>query len=95
MARELLAMTGEFPDTKSGMLILLTVYRYALCDIATETVARPVQARPPKAPTWCRRAGRTARVSNKVGSLQGPHEMRPISDDLEENAYSLGGLGCS
>lgn len=34
-ARELLTMTGEFPDTKSGVLILLTEYRHALYDIAT------------------------------------------------------------
>lgn len=34
-ARELLAMTGEFPNTKSGMLILLAEYRRALYDIAT------------------------------------------------------------
>lgn len=33
-ARELLAMTGEFPNTKSGLLILLTEYRHALYDIA-------------------------------------------------------------
>lgn len=35
-ARELLAMTGDFPRTKSGMLILLTEYRHALYDIAAE-----------------------------------------------------------
>lgn len=34
-ARELLAMTGEFPQTKGGMLILLTEYRHALHDIVT------------------------------------------------------------
>lgn len=34
LARELLAMTGEFPDTKGGLLILLTEYRRALQDIA-------------------------------------------------------------
>lgn len=34
MARELLGMTTEFPDTKDGMLILLTEYRHALYDIA-------------------------------------------------------------
>lgn len=33
-ARELLAMTGEFPDSKAGMLTLLTEYRHALYDIA-------------------------------------------------------------
>lgn len=37
MARELLAMTGEFPNTKGGMLILLTEYRHALHDMATES----------------------------------------------------------
>jgi hypothetical protein len=28
-------MTGEFPNTKSGMLIMLAEYRCALHDIAT------------------------------------------------------------
>ncbi|HVB43628.1 MAG TPA: helix-turn-helix domain-containing protein [Streptosporangiaceae bacterium] len=37
MARELLAMTGEFPNTKGGLLRLLTEYRHALYDIATES----------------------------------------------------------
>lgn len=36
MARELLAMTGEFPDSKGGMLKLLTEYRHALHDIANQ-----------------------------------------------------------
>lgn len=35
MARELLATTGEFPDSKGGMLMLLTEYRCALHDLAT------------------------------------------------------------
>ena len=34
MARELLAMTGEFPNTKGALLILLAEYRHALHDIA-------------------------------------------------------------
>lgn len=41
MARELLAMTGEFPDTKSGMLILLTEYRHALYDVASGSPGKP------------------------------------------------------
>ncbi|HVB44900.1 MAG TPA: hypothetical protein VNF47_19655 [Streptosporangiaceae bacterium] len=36
MARELLAMTSEFPDSKGGMLILLTEYRRALYDMVAE-----------------------------------------------------------
>jgi transcriptional regulator with XRE-family HTH domain len=36
MARELLADTGEFPITKGGMIVLLTKYRHALYDLATE-----------------------------------------------------------
>ena len=35
MARELLAMTGEFPRTKGALLILLTEYRHALHDVVT------------------------------------------------------------
>lgn len=38
MARELLAMTAEFPNTKGALLILLTEYRHALYDMATESV---------------------------------------------------------
>lgn len=34
LARELLAMTGEFPHTKGSMIILLKEYRQALYDIA-------------------------------------------------------------
>lgn len=34
-ARELLTITGEFPRTKNGMLILLTEYRHALYDLAS------------------------------------------------------------
>lgn len=41
MARELLALTTEFPDSKGGMLILLTEYRHALHDIATTPTAKP------------------------------------------------------
>lgn len=37
MARELLAMTGEFPNTKGALLILLAEYRHALHDIANQT----------------------------------------------------------
>lgn len=40
-ARELLALTGEFPHTKAGMLILLTEYRHALHDIATGPPGKP------------------------------------------------------
>jgi len=40
-ARELLAMTGEFPNTKGGMLILLTEYRHALRDIAAGSPGKP------------------------------------------------------
>lgn len=36
LARELLAMTGEFPNTKGGMLILLSEYRQALYDMAVK-----------------------------------------------------------
>lgn len=36
LARELLAMTGEFPNTKGGMLILLSEYRQALYDVAVK-----------------------------------------------------------
>lgn len=39
--RELLAMTGEFPDTKGGMLILLTEYRHALYDITARPAGKP------------------------------------------------------
>lgn len=37
--RDLLAMTGEFPDTEGGMLILLNEYRHALCDMAAEAAS--------------------------------------------------------
>lgn len=40
-ARELLAMTGEFPRTKNGLLILLTEYRHALYDIAVRPAGKP------------------------------------------------------
>ena len=40
-ARELLTMTGEFPSTKNGMLILLTEYRHALYDIAVRPAGQP------------------------------------------------------
>jgi transcriptional regulator with XRE-family HTH domain len=40
-ARELLTMTGEFPSTKNGMLILLTEYRHALYDIAVRSAGQP------------------------------------------------------
>lgn len=40
-ARELLTMTGEFPSTKNGMLILLTEYRHALYDIAVRPSGQP------------------------------------------------------
>lgn len=46
-ARELLTMTGEFPRTKNGMLILLTEYRHALYDIATEAADEPSKMRTP------------------------------------------------
>jgi len=36
LARELLKMTGEFPNTKNALLILLVEYRRALYDIAAE-----------------------------------------------------------
>lgn len=29
-------MTGDFPRTKGGMLVLLTEYRHALYDVAAE-----------------------------------------------------------
>ena len=41
MARERLAMTGEFPNTKGALLILLTEYRHALHDIAAESPGKP------------------------------------------------------
>lgn len=45
-ARELLAMTSEFPDTANGMLILLSEYRHALYDVVTRP-ARDAETAPP------------------------------------------------
>lgn len=41
MARELLTMTSEFPDTKGALLIMLTEYRHALYDIAVRPAGKP------------------------------------------------------
>jgi transcriptional regulator with XRE-family HTH domain len=48
MARELLAKTSEFPNTKGGMLILLTEYRHALYDVASEPGIKPAPSHRPK-----------------------------------------------
>lgn len=45
-ARELLTMTGEFPSTKNGMLILLTEYRHALYDIAVRPAGKSTAGEP-------------------------------------------------
>jgi hypothetical protein len=53
MARELLAATGEFPNTKGALLILQTEYRHALYDIAAnaaEPRPDPVTAPEPEVP---------------------------------------------
>jgi hypothetical protein len=44
LALELLASTGELPDTRRGLVVLLTEYRHALHALATQ--ARRPQAGP-------------------------------------------------